>query len=391
MIWDHLWLIILVFGIFWLGHACLWTYALNNLYGRKITKKILKPFRLLCGVVIVFAPLGFWLFMRLLALLEESHPLLHGMLFFCYFAYGFACAALGGLLFPVITLARWLTPRPAAVRSTTTRTINFWRRLGQALIGNGKWAWVPRLPGSCVFTVDFTTVELRPPGMRAEWDGLQILLLSDLHFHGTPSRVFFDAVMDEILTEATPDLVLLAGDFVDTDTHHEWIAPVLGRLQATLGRYAILGNHDLHHHPAQVRQSLQNAGFTLVHETAARLNVRGHEVAIIGHEGPWFAGPTGVAEIPAEVFRILLSHSPDNICWASDNGMSLMFSGHVHGGQIRLPIIGSIFVPSIYSRRYDQGVFQEDGTTLIVSRGLSGKEPLRYNCHPQVVRVVLRA
>ena len=69
--------------------------------------------------------------------------------------------------------------------------------------------------------------------------------------------------------------------------------------------------------------------------------------------------------------------------------MDLMLAGHNHGGQIRFPVFGSLFVPSIYSRRYDCGTFNEGTTLLNVSRGMSGQQPLRFNCRPEVTRFVL--
>jgi len=66
-----------------------------------------------------------------------------------------------------------------------------------------------------------------------------------------------------------------------------------------------------------------------------------------------------------------------------------MLSGHVHGGQIRLPWIGSILVPSRYGRRYDCGTFAEAPTLLHVSRGVSGEHPLRYHCKPEVTLLTL--
>jgi predicted MPP superfamily phosphohydrolase len=67
-----------------------------------------------------------------------------------------------------------------------------------------------------------------------------------------------------------------------------------------------------------------------------------------------------------------------------------MLSGHVHGGQIRFPIFGSALVPSRYSRRYDAGVFEVDGTVLHVTRGLGGQHPVRYNCVPEATKLILR-
>ena len=67
-----------------------------------------------------------------------------------------------------------------------------------------------------------------------------------------------------------------------------------------------------------------------------------------------------------------------------------MLSGHNHGGQIRFPIVGSVFVPSRFSRRYDSGIFHEPPTLLHVSRGLGGEHPLRYNCRPEVTKIILK-
>ena len=68
-----------------------------------------------------------------------------------------------------------------------------------------------------------------------------------------------------------------------------------------------------------------------------------------------------------------------------------MLSGHVHGGQVRVPLFGSILVPSRYGRRYDSGLFDEPPTLLHVNRGLSGEHPLRYNCRPEATLLTLRA
>jgi predicted MPP superfamily phosphohydrolase len=110
---------------------------------------------------------------------------------------------------------------------------------------------------------------------------------------------------------------------------------------------------------------------------------------VIGHEGPWFRPAPDLTECPADVFRLCLSHTPDNIRWAKQQRIDLMLAGHNHGGQIRFPVFGSMLVPSCYSRRYDCGLFHEPPTVLHVSRGLAGKHPVRYNCRPEVTKLVL--
>jgi predicted MPP superfamily phosphohydrolase len=69
-----------------------------------------------------------------------------------------------------------------------------------------------------------------------------------------------------------------------------------------------------------------------------------------------------------------------------------MLSGHNHGGQIRLPLVGAVFMPSIYSRRFDRGFFRRGQMLMYVSEGISGKHPFRYGgCPPEITRFVLRA
>jgi predicted MPP superfamily phosphohydrolase len=121
-----------------------------------------------------------------------------------------------------------------------------------------------------------------------------------------------------------------------------------------------------------------------------QVQVREQPLVAIGHEGPWFQPPPDLSACPAGPFRLCLSHTPDNIPWARQHQVDLMLSGHVHGGQIRLPLIGCVVVPSRYGGRYDCGTFHERPTVLHVSRGLGGEHPLRYNCRPEVTKLILR-
>jgi hypothetical protein len=226
--------------------------------------------------------------------------------------------------------------------------------------------------------------------MPAGWDGLTILQLSDLHFYGTPAREFYEFVVRRSMADGVPDLVVLSGDIIDDDQYLDWIEPVLSPLRWNVAALAIMGNHDWWRDFAGVRQRLAGLNMRVVSNRWEALEVRGERLIAIGHEGPWFRPPPDLSNCP-EGFRLLVSHTPDNIGWAKHNECRLMLSGHNHGGQVRLPIFGSLFVPSFYSRRYDMGTFHEPPTVLHVNRGLSGKEPIRFRCRPQVSRIILRA
>ena len=190
--------------------------------------------------------------------------------------------------------------------------------------------------------------------------------------------------------DGVPDLVVLSGDIIDHDKYLDWIEPVLGPLRWNIAALAILGNHDWWLDFEAVRNRLRGLGMHVISNRWEAIDVRGEKLIAIGHEGPWFRPPPDLSGCP-DGFRLLVSHTPDNIGWAKRNNCRLMLSGHNHGGQIRLPIVGSMFVPSFYSRRYDMGTFHEPPTVLHVNRGLSGKEPIRFRCRPQVSRIVLKS
>jgi predicted MPP superfamily phosphohydrolase len=372
----------------WVGHACVWTYLLNNLYGRRLSKWFLKPWRLITGMAIVLG----WPLLILLLRTQRNE----GDLFAttpverAIQIYGAVCLIIGGALFPLISFGRLLRLPPECVVETNQLTRNYRIHLGPAIIGRGKWWWLAKLPFTSIFTVDFTELTLRLPKLPKAWDGLTILHLTDLHFHGTPTKAFFEAILAETKSLwPMPDLVVLTGDYVDTDEHVSWIEPLLSTLTANEAKLAILGNHDEHHRPDRVREALAAAGYRVISNQWAEVTIRGERCAVVGHEGPWFGPPPGPCPWPG-LPKLCLTHTPDNVYWAAGQGVALAFAGHVHGGQIRIPVIGPIFVPSIYSRRFDSGVFEIGKTTMVVSRGLSGKEPIRFRCHPQVIRVTMR-
>jgi predicted MPP superfamily phosphohydrolase len=85
-----------------------------------------------------------------------------------------------------------------------------------------------------------------------------------------------------------------------------------------------------------------------------------------------------------------LSHSPDQIHWAREHRFDLMLAGHTHGGQIRIPGLGTVIAPSKYGAKYASGAFYVPPTVLHVSRGVAGLTPVRWNCPPEIAKLVLR-
>lgn len=370
------------------GHAALLVFTLNRLYAMPLPHRFLTAMRLLHGLLAVTGPAAL-LFQYGVAVSQYGPSESSTVFDRIVFAYVVGCLLIGLVLLPVTTLLRLRRPKPAALLSNHTHTVDVAASLGYKPFGHGKRRLLARLPGNEIFRVDFAVRTLHLPRLPAAWDGLTILHLSDLHLHGSPDRAFFAHVMD-LCRDWQPDLVAVTGDLVDSNRHHRWIVPLLGRLRWNIAAFAILGNHDSWRDPALIRRRLRRVGMRVLGNGWERIEVRGEPMVVIGHEGPWFRPEPDLNECPAGVFRLLLSHTPDNFAWARRNDIDLMLAGHNHGGQIRFPVIGSVFSPSLHGRRYDCGTFHEPPTVLHVNRGLSGQHPVRYNCRPEVAKLVLR-
>jgi predicted MPP superfamily phosphohydrolase len=369
------------------GHGYLLMVALNVTYSQPFNRVFLRMLRRVCGLLLVGGPVAFGLLLGF-DLVELGRSTLADGSNLIPVGYVWICVAFGAIWFPAVTLMRLVRKPPAVVLDERTTTVDFEKELGHRPVGDGKHRKIADLKLLDLFSVEFTTLTLTVPGLPAAWDGLTILHLSDLHFYGTPGREFFEAIIRRCAAEETPDLLVLSGDVIDERKYLDWI-DVLAPLKWNVAALAILGNHDWWQDYDAVRERLTGLGMHVLSRRWEALDVRGERLVAIGHEGPWFRPPPDLIGCP-EGFRLLVSHTPDNIGWARRHDCKLMLSGHNHGGQIRVPVLGSLFVPSRYSRRYDMGTFHEPPTILHVNRGLSGKEPIRIRCRPQVSRLILK-
>jgi predicted MPP superfamily phosphohydrolase len=302
-------------------------------------------------------------------------------------AYVALCVAVGFVGLPLNVAGRLLRRDPSTADGS--RVVDVVGHLGYRPVGRLRHRLLAALPGNQIFQVELAERTLRPARLPAAWDGLKLLHLSDLHFHGTPDRDWYRFVMDRC-AEWEPDVVALTGDLADSWHHLRWVVPVLGRLRWKVAAFAVLGNHDHWYDPGYVRRRLRRLGMRVPVNSWEQLEVRGQPLLVVGHEGPWVRPAPDLSACPPDAFRLCLSHTPDNIRWARRHNIDLMLSGHVHGGQVRFPLVGSVLVPSRYGRRYDAGTFAEGPTLLHVTRGLGGQHPLRLRCRPEAVLLTLR-
>ena len=247
------------------------------------------------------------------------------------------------------------------------------------------------LPGNEQFTLEVSTKTYLLPRVPREWDGLSIVHLADTHFLGAVACKYFEMVCEQAAA-LKPDLFVFSGDLLDDPDLLHWLPETFGRLKAPLGQYFVLGNHDWYHDTKTIRREFEAHGWIDLSGRSLELEslTDGPPILLAGDESPWIGDHPMLPAHSRDQFRILLSHTPDNITWARSQAFDVVFAGHTHGGQIRLPILGPVYSPSRFGCKFASGVFWLDPTLLYVSRGLSGREPIRYFCVPELTKIVLR-
>ncbi|MBI5548324.1 MAG: metallophosphoesterase family protein [Deltaproteobacteria bacterium] len=255
--------------------------------------------------------------------------------------------------------------------------------LGRAFVGG----WPARLPAwMAVRRIDLTlpTPEL---GAGAR---LKVGFASDLHAGPTTSPSTLAQAFAH-LSAFDPDVLLLGGDYVLFEARHaEQLAPLIRRVRAPLGRYAVLGNHDLWADDRLIIRTLERAGVELLVNRTVRLP--GLPATMGGLDDAWTGRPHYQAAFAGrEAVHLLLMHSPDHVPhMPRDLRFTLALCGHTHGGQVCLPSGIPLLMPSTLSRSFAHGRFELPGGLLMVSRGVGNVElPFRAFAAPDVLCVTL--
>jgi predicted MPP superfamily phosphohydrolase len=225
-------------------------------------------------------------------------------------------------------------------------------------------------------------------------DGLRIVQLTDLH-HSlfTPLEEIQRAV--HLANHLRPDLVALTGDYVTLARDNIWpLAQALGKLRARLGIFAVLGNHDFQVDPDEVTRALRAQRIRVLRNSHYPLRSRSATLWVVGIDDLWWQADdldAALRSVPARDAKILLCHNPLGVRRASEQGVDLVLSGHTHGGQVRLPVVGSVYGRSKLGERFIEGWNRLNGTQIYVSRGI-GKVlvPLRVGCPPEIACLRLR-
>ncbi len=238
-------------------------------------------------------------------------------------------------------------------------------------------------------------VTVRLPDLPAALDGFTIGQLSDLHAGPLVSEGRIRRAA-ELAMSLSPDLIALTGDYVWGGAQHaETCARALSLLEAPSGVYGVIGNHDLWSGDvARVTECLTDIGVKLLVNASARLEVKGTAWWLCGVDDVWSGKPdleAALADVPEGAFRLLLCHEPDYADTAAARGIPLQLSGHSHGGQVRLPLLGAPILPYL-GRKYPIGLQHAGTSTLVYTSVGVGTiaPPVRFNCRPEVTQLTLR-
>ncbi len=273
-------------------------------------------------------------------------------------------------------------------------------RIGLAAVllfvgGIGFWAFFVE-PNRLIVRHETIQVDQLPP----ELDGLRIAVISDIHAGGA----FIDQRKLQTIVERTnqlqPEMIVIAGDYISGDGRRhplkmepDVFAPILKNFSAPLGVYSVLGNHDWWYDGMRVRHALEQNGIKVLENEALEVKRNGASFWLVGFSDLW-TRPQRIletmAKAPQNAPLIALTHNPD-IFPRLPSSVPLLIAGHTHGGQIRLPFIGTVVDASRVSESYVRGHVVENGRHLFVTTGIGTSiVPVRLGVTPEIVLLTLK-
>jgi len=369
-----------------LGHGFLWVDVINPLHGWAGNRKLIDGLTLVCFLAFVTLPILIVFHWSALDLANSSFS---EAPFYWLRIYFFLCVAWG--------IGRWILAGIQWRNGNNPKVLLQQRQEKSRLLGQpskdvyrGTFSrLLAKIPGNQSHQIRVDHKRLAIPHLSKQHEGLKVAHISDFHITGRIGLEWYQAVIQQV-NELQPDIIAITGDIIEKEDCWPWLADSLGKLQAPCGVYFIVGNHDFFIDADQTRQLLRDEGLLCLSGTSLETQFSQAPITLVGNERPWNSQVADLTKATGKKpLRIALMHTPDQFSWACDQQVDLALAGHTHGGQIRLPLLGPITCPSLYGTRYASGVFRRDNTILHVTRGLSGKTPLRWNCPPEIALLEL--
>ncbi|MFJ7650130.1 metallophosphoesterase [Lysinibacillus sp. NPDC097279] len=229
------------------------------------------------------------------------------------------------------------------------------------------------------------------------FDGLRIVQISDLH------DALFGNNQQKLIAKVkatNPDYIFITGDVIDSNRFNlEQSLQAVRGLVELADVYYVLGNHEVATNKvSEIYEALSSLGVHVMANESTVLERNGERLAIVGIEDPLMGRSTeemldiATAYIPEDMLKLLLAHRPEVFSTYVNQEIDLVFSGHAHGGQVRIPGIGGLVAPGQgMFPKFTAGVYEEGKTKMIVSRGLGNSSvPFRIFNRPEIIIMDLK-
>ena len=240
-------------------------------------------------------------------------------------------------------------------------------------------------------TLTVETVQIHLRRLPKSLDGFRLVHLSDIHHSPFTSLEHISRAV-EIANELKPEMFVLTGDFVSHESEYiQPMAQAMGRLKSEFGTFACLGNHDHRTDAPLVTDSLRAENIRVLINEGFRFTARGASFWLGGVDD-YMVGITDLraalrGSFPDEM-KMLLAHNPKTIYRAARASVDVMFSGHTHGGQVRLRDEEKKILPR---RRFASGLYRRKDTQVYITRGIGTVVlPVRFGCPPEISLIELK-
>jgi len=238
------------------------------------------------------------------------------------------------------------------------------------------------------------------------FDGTTVAVISDLHAGMRRGGIPGVKSVVEEANALQPDIIVLLGDMVHKGRHASRYLPLLAELEARDGIWATLGNHEhsfmwySRHVGSSPRPAVERwrrmyaeAGIELLVDEAIPLEKGGSRMWLVGVDDAY----SGYDDLPAALdgvnkndFCLAITHSPDLVDDPRIGEVDLVLAGHTHGGQVHLPLLGSLFAPCRNPKERAAGLIRTQGTTMYVTRGVGEGMPIRFRSPREMPLITLR-
>ena len=237
----------------------------------------------------------------------------------------------------------------------------------------------------------------------SDFNDYRIVQISD--FHNTKSKTLTNNLVKEIEMQK-PNIIVVTGDFVDSSkTDIETAINFIRKINNIAPIYFISGNHEASiSNYSKLKEKLEENKVIILDNKIEVLKINESTINLIGINDPLMVHENGVthseivkieldrAQYDENRYNILLSHRPELFDTYVEKKIDLILAGHAHGGQIRIPLIGGIIAPNQgFFPKYTNGIFEENKTTMVISRGIGNSIlPFRINNKPELVVITLQ-